>query len=130
LSGGERGNIMTDKKKTFQITTSYVIELPEEEIIQDERLIEKISDELSEDMSTKYTSSILEWHGSRIIELDPSSMNCGRCVRCGAWITDAERDDAIPVFSIGATVNGKLLCDDHLPRNHPLAFSYEYNPEE
>lgn len=45
-------------------------------------------------------------------------MNCGRCAICGTWCTDRERPGTILQISYGARVEGKLLCDEHLPEGH------------
>ena len=62
------------------------------------------------------------WAGSHTILLLPDSNNCGKCANCGQWTSDKEKPDFISGLSIGATVNGVLLCDVCLPKNHPLAF--------
>lgn len=53
--------------------------------------------------------------------LDPNSLNCGQCAECQAWVTDVEASDHLPGLIHGARVDGRLLCDDHLPAGHPHA---------
>lgn len=54
--------------------------------------------------------------------LDPKALNCGQCAECGVWTTDLDAPEIVPGLSHGARVDGRLLCDDHLPAGHPHAF--------
>ncbi len=54
--------------------------------------------------------------------LDPTTTNCGRCAQCGAWVTDRERPEPNRGLTNGAVVDGRLLCDEHLPPGHRWAF--------
>lgn len=42
--------------------------------------------------------------------------------KCGQWTTDREKPDSIVGLSNGATINGRLLCDECLPPKHKWAF--------
>jgi hypothetical protein len=57
-----------------------------------------------------------------MISLAPEIMNCVKCSSCGAWTTDREKDEPIEGLTNGATVDGKLLCDECLPEDHKWAF--------
>ena len=54
--------------------------------------------------------------------LDPAASNCGRCEACGTWVTDRDQPEALHGPTNGARVDGRLLCDEHLPRGHRWAF--------
>lgn len=54
--------------------------------------------------------------------LDPNAINCGQCVECGVWATDLDMTEPVAGLSHGARVDGRLLCDDHLPEGHQHAF--------
>lgn len=54
--------------------------------------------------------------------LDPRAVNCGQCGECGAWTTDLDAPEPVAGLSHGARIEGRLLCDDHLPEGHPHAF--------
>lgn len=54
--------------------------------------------------------------------LDERTENSGRCAECDAWVTDVERSDTVSGLGPGARVDGRLLCDEHLPEGHPHAF--------
>ncbi len=49
---------------------------------------------------------------------------CGRCESCKRWTCDAEGMPETSQIGIcrGAKVDGKLLCDECLPTEHPYAF--------
>lgn len=111
-----------EEKKTVLITVSYLIDLPGDEIKNDDRLIDRISNDLCKGIASEHTGSILEWGQTATRILDPSTMNCGRCASCGAWTSDQEKENPINSLQVGATVDGKLLCDECLPKGHPLAF--------
>jgi hypothetical protein len=48
----------------------------------------------------------------------------GRCAVCNRWVYDVENCTVrTPTcISRGAVVDGQLLCDEHLPSDHPYAF--------
>jgi hypothetical protein len=48
----------------------------------------------------------------------------GRCAVCNRWVYDVENATERTPTRIcrGAVVDGRPLCDDHLPKDHPLAF--------
>jgi hypothetical protein len=61
------------------------------------------------------TSSVLSIY-------DTNKDNIGKCVNCGQWTTNREADNSIGSICNGAVVDGKLLCDDCLPKGHRWAF--------
>ena len=65
----------------------------------------------------------VRWESTEIISLDECS-GCGRCAKCNRWTQDAEGTPKTDTVGIcpGAFVDGKLLCDDCLPPDHPIAF--------
>ena len=62
------------------------------------------------------------WNSSSSWVLDPVRMNCGKCARCGAWVTDRKKPDPVAGLTNGAYVGGELLCGEHLPKGHRWAF--------
>ena len=66
--------------------------------------------------------SHLGWCSTRYVPLDREHMNCGQCAVCGGWVTDREKADPIWGLGYGAVVDGRLLCDEHLPPDHRWAF--------
>jgi len=48
----------------------------------------------------------------------------GRCAVCNRWVYDVENFTRETPGGIcrGAIVDGQLLCDEHLPKDHPVAF--------
>lgn len=63
----------------------------------------------------------LGWQASWYGELDPDQANCGTCAECGSWVSDHDRPDPLAGLCPGAHVDGKLLCNEHLPRGHEWA---------
>ena len=51
-----------------------------------------------------------------------TGVNYGKCVKCGAWVSDYSKKDWIKAFSNGAQVNGKWYCDICLDETHPNSF--------
>ncbi|MDO3412469.1 hypothetical protein QWJ34_22080 [Saccharibacillus sp. CPCC 101409] len=109
-------------KKTYLVKLSYLIELDEDQGEDEEYFEQHIFNEAGEDQVLEKTNKTLEWQNAFSLQLDPSSMNCGRCDNCGQWTTDRERPDAVMELCCGATVDGRLLCDECLPKDHPWAF--------
>jgi hypothetical protein len=48
----------------------------------------------------------------------------GRCAVCNRWVVDVENTTRFTPYLIcrGAVLGGRLLCDYHLPEDHPVAF--------
>lgn len=113
-----------DKKETVLIKVTYLVELTEDEVISNDCILDEITHKIGNDekLIAKDKTINLKWNGTSSFVLDPNNKNCGRCVNCGAWVTDREKPDAIPELCNGATVNGKLLCDECLPSEHRWAF--------
>lgn len=83
-----------------------------------EKVIHKIEG-YSSRVGKKYD---LEWNSTSTIELDEKNMNCGNCANCGQWVTDCEKPGRISDLCNGARIDGKLYCDECLPRGHKWAF--------
>jgi hypothetical protein len=69
------------------------------------------------------SSLIVECVSTSFTCLDESP-GCGRCENCKRWTRDAEGMPETIQIDIcrGAVVDGKLLCDECLPTEHPYAF--------
>lgn len=111
-------------KKTVLITVSYLVELLELESNLDDRVLDIITNRLSESRSLEIEGreTLLQWNSSSSLVLDSEALNCDKCSNCGQWTTDREKPDAIDGICNGATVDGKLLCDECLPADHKWAF--------
>ena len=57
---------------------------------------------------------------AKITELDNSI--CGKCCRCGVWVSDQETVGCIDGFSDGCIIDGNWWCDLCLPADHPKHF--------
>lgn len=69
------------------------------------------------------TDTVVGWQSMGSESLDELP-NCGRCAVCNRWVYDAEScaEDTPGGICRGAIVAGQLLCDEHLPEDHPIAF--------
>ena len=115
---------MSSNKKTVLIKVSYLVDIEDEDFIKDEHL-DRITDQVSEDINLQLNDSetmSLKWEGTSSIILDSEIMNCGKCANCNRWATDIEKENPMKELCYGATVDGKLLCDECLPPEHPCAF--------
>lgn len=81
-----------------------------------------VADTLAHQLEAAIKTMPAEWQSTRFLTLDPSTNNCGQCTECQSWVTDRELPDAIAGLCNGACVNGRLLCDEHLPNDHRWAF--------
>ena len=65
----------------------------------------------------------VEWESLSIVPLN-GKPSVGRCVVCNRWVYDVENiTDMTPTsISRGAVVDAQYLCDEHLPKDHPVAF--------
>lgn len=48
---------------------------------------------------------------------------CGKCCKCGVWVSDQELENHIDEFSDGCLINGNWWCDLCLPNNHYKYFT-------
>ena len=48
--------------------------------------------------------------------------NWGTCAVCSCYISDINQPSRIGQLSRGTLFEGRLLCDEHLPPDHPDAF--------
>ena len=109
-----------ENKKTVLLRVAYLVELKEEDINDDNGILDKVENKISQDMviSIDNRDIELEWNSTSYFRLDSEVFNCGKCANCGQWTTDREKPDSIDGLCNGATVENKLLCDECLPHNH------------
>ena len=106
-------------KKTVIIKVAYLIELQDEDGVLN-RIMTRVGND--EKIPIDGQSFDLKWIATSSHTLDDANENCGKCSNCGAWTTDREKPNYIPELNDGATVEGKLLCDECLPSDHRWAF--------
>lgn len=113
-----------DNKKTILVKVSYLVELPKAKINSDDGLRDKIVNKLCDSRKVQIDGreTILHWNSTSSLVLEPENLNCGKCSKCGQWTTDREKTDTVAGICNGATVDGKLLCDECLPSDHKWAF--------
>ncbi|MCE9563743.1 MAG: hypothetical protein K8U57_17005 [Planctomycetes bacterium] len=88
----------------------------------DDDLQEVVTAALSEFLA-KRPDIVVEWQSMTSTPLDGKPA-VGRCAVCNCWVYDVEnRTDGTPTkINRGAVVDGQYLCDEHLPKDHPVAF--------
>lgn len=64
----------------------------------------------------------LGWQTTGYVDLTTPGINCGRCAECGGWVTDVTKPERVDGLGYGAVWEGRLLCDEHLPKDHAAAF--------
>lgn len=114
---------MEEKKKVL-LKVAYLIELPEEEVNNDNGLLDKIIGRIGEDKNLIIDKNEIEvkWNSTTSMILESDELNCGKCINCGQWTTDRDSPDAIKGLCNGARIDGKLFCDECLPSDHRWAF--------
>lgn len=112
------------KKRTVMLRVAILVEADADEAGVDYDALSKTEWRLKDaiDEALGELPNELGWLSTRYIELGVAGVNSGRCAECGAWVTDVEKPEPISGLQNGATVDGRLLCDDHLPENHRWAF--------
>jgi hypothetical protein len=75
------------------------------------------------DLLTTRPGVTVDWESLTSTPLD-GKPGVGRCAVCNRWAYEVEnRTSWTPTcISPGAVVDGQLLCDEHLPPDHPHAF--------
>lgn len=111
------------KYKTVLVNLSIHVEVPENNLEAEEfNEFDKFENSLSDSIESIDSPYKISWESSRSLVLEPEFMNCGKCEECGCWVSDVESPKSISGLNIGAIHNGKLLCDECLPKDHKLAF--------
>ena len=115
---------MSAQVKTILLTMNLIVEVPvttpDEEDLQAIALAGRLQAAIDDALGPHPQGG--GWVGTSYCDLDPSTMNCGRCAVCGVWTTDRERPEPIRGLSYGARFDGRLLCDEHLPEGHRWRF--------
>ena len=52
----------------------------------------------------------------------PPGGNWGACAVCGGYVSDVNQPNRIHQLGRGTEFEGRLLCDEHLPPDHPDSF--------
>lgn len=92
--------------KTILFSVSYLIEVEEDLLLgtqEAEAFNDNVFDKLSKNRWKKIDEShIAQWNSSSFLELNPMTINCGKCFRCDTWVTDREKTDGIIGLTNGA----------------------------
>lgn len=106
-------------KRAVLLNLSVIVEVDEAELLRDHGELDEISNRLIDALDAVVPGG---WQSLRQSTLDPAALNCGRCAECDGWVTDCERPEPLDGLCNGATHDGRLLCDEHLPPDHRWAF--------
>ena len=82
--------------------------------------IHLLGNHISKDV--EFDGNVFEWMTSRMEIYDSDEDNIGKCANCKVWTAYFDKPDPVMGVSIGAKVEGVLLCDLCLPKDHPRAF--------
>lgn len=109
--------------KTILISVSVLTEVPSE-VADDPQFndLNRLENNLQEAVEDVKSSFKVSWKSTETLILDPNTMNCGKCESCGCWVSDREKDGVVRQLDVAARFNGRLLCDECLPKDHHLAF--------
>ena len=117
-----RRTVLLKMSVLVEIDSDEVAKLEDSEFCEIDRIEKRLANAINRELGLDDAVSQLGWQQTRPVVLDEQTMNCGRCAICEAWVSDCEKPDRIAELGNAATVDGKLLCDEHLPRGHRWAF--------
>jgi len=115
--------------RSWLLTVSVLVEQDEELAAKlgpgwrtDNELQEVVTAALAQFLA-KRPDIAVEWESMTSPPLDGKPA-VGRCAVCNRWVYDVENCTEYTPTRIcrGAVVDGQLLCDEHLPKDHPVAF--------
>jgi hypothetical protein len=114
--------------RTWLISVSVSIEQPEELADGDmpqHRMLGNVQETVTAALAKLFAGepeTKVQWESMHAGPLDDLP-GVGRCAVCNCWVFDAENcTEHVPPVNPGAVVDGRLLCDEHLPEDHPVAF--------
>ena len=90
-----------------------VVDESEEDITLENSIEEAINGVIAND-------SRLEFVGTVTSDLDKSV--CGKCCKCGVWVSDQNNTRSIDGFSDGYLLGQNWWCDVCIDSNHPKRF--------
>lgn len=105
---------------TILIRLSLILDIPQEE--WDNFLNDEIYPPNVRKIEHLIEKKGIDINSTQIIHLEEKGVNANKCAVCGIWITNPESPKPLLGLTTGSTVNNKTYCDEHLPKNHPLAF--------
>lgn len=105
--------------KLFLCTATYLYEVPEDLKYEDEDEIYRKSTFIERPFVSG--EDTFEWISSVLGFFDTEEDNIGICDNCGSWTANREAGLAPLGICNGAIVDGKLLCDQCLPKGHRWA---------
>jgi hypothetical protein len=101
---------MYEENKPRLFRLSVVLDLPNEDAVLEAH--DKLRTALNEALGD--LPSPLGYQGTHFVQLYHPEVNSGRCAVCGLWVTDGTKPDLVEGLRYGETLDGELLCDDHL----------------
>ena len=106
--------------RIFLHRNTLLLELTEKHCGLEQDEIERLASFLEKNVECN--GNIFEWISSEPVIFDTEYDNIGKCVNCGTWTTDCDGRNPVKGVSNGAKINGILLCDICLPKDHSAAF--------
>jgi hypothetical protein len=117
-------------KRAWLVSVSVILEMDEEDAGRF-GAIWQAEDALTRAVLSALSSQVPDQPGTTV-ELQSLSSTplvekppIGRCTVCKRWVHDVENPTSEHILwglGRGAVLEGRLLCDDHLPKDHPVAF--------
>jgi hypothetical protein len=102
--------------KVYLCTATYIYEVPDDFVYEDEFEIYRKSAFIERTFVNGEDK--FHWTSSLINLYDTEKDNIGKCANCGRWTTNREADNSPSDICNGAIVDGILLCDQCLPKDH------------
>ncbi len=114
----------SDDLRPVLLKLSFLTHVPSLDVDPDERQVNQLLQSMRNTCEEVLAAAGFfgGWQSSTHGYLDVEGINAGRCAVCGGWVTDMEKPAPFEGLGRGASVNGRLLCDEHLPPDHPWAF--------
>lgn len=116
------------KTKSWLVSVSVLVEQtdpPEDKVDLDAQTAYDLREAVTAAIAQRFAGApdvSVEWESMGTLPLDDLP-GVGRCAVCNCWVFDVESSaEYRPPINPGAVFEGRLLCDEHLPEDHPVAF--------
>ncbi|WLQ11771.1 hypothetical protein O5O45_18755 [Hahella aquimaris] len=115
-------------KKTIHLSLTLMVDVEDPNSDTAAKMLSGVKDAIAASLNEFGGVKERDWKASTALELDPDTMNCDRCAKCGQWVSvnsiwGGPHIDSLP-YSV--EIDKELLCNTCAPEPVEWAPAREY----